>query len=321
MTSAPGGPRRGATHRERIILSMLDPRGRGLEIGAGYSPAFPKAGGYRVETVDHLATEELRRKYRELGQDPDRIEEVDYVWRGEPLHDLVPHRAAYDFVFASNVIEHIPDIIGFLNSCDRLLQDAGVVVLAVPDKRYCTDVFRPISSTGDVIQAHLDGRRRHPPGKVFDSTAYAARKNGAEGWTRAHPGRVAMVPEALRHARSEYQAALVTEEYRDAHGWVFVPSSFRLVLADLHALGLTPMKEVAFADRRGRHFEFYVSIGRSGRGCPLDRAALCRRVLREQRALVENLPTSLAACVGEGAAAAGRWLASLLRRGRAPRAG
>jgi SAM-dependent methyltransferase len=297
---------------------MLDPRGRGLEIGPSYNPMFPKRDGFRVETVDHATAEELARAYRALGQDPSRIEEVDYVWRGEPLHELVPHPGAYDFVFASHAIEHVPDLLGFLDSCDRLLNEGGRVVLAVPDKRWCFDALRPIASTGDLIQAHLERRRRHPPGKVFDHHAYYAQRRGRDSWRRRTFGPIALRREGLEEARRALERAMASEEYLDVHGWQFVPSSFRLVLEDAHALGLTPMREVAFVDPRGERNEFYVSLARWGRGCPLGRAALCRRILREQREAVDGPVNSLRALIAAKTSAAARWAAGLVAR-RGPR--
>jgi SAM-dependent methyltransferase len=301
--------------REKDILSMLEPSGRGLEIGAGYNPMFPKRKGFRVETVDHASAEELVRKFREMGIDASRVEEVDYVWRGEPLHELVPHHGAYDFIFASHVVEHMPDMVGFINSCDRLLNDRGIVLLAVPDKRYCFDALRPIASAGDVIQAHLEGRKRHPPGKVFDHTAYYAFRRGRNDWRRRTFGRIAPRSEAIEEARKELERAMAAGEYIDVHGWQFVPSSFRLILKDLHLIHLTPMKEVAFLDARGERNEFYISFARWGRGCPLDRTTLCRRILYEQRAGVDGLGNSLWALVTSRLAAAARSAGSLLGRG------
>jgi len=278
-------------HRDQVILSMLDPSGRGLEIGASHSPMFPKAGGFRVETVDHLPSEELRRKYRDMGVDTSRIEEVDHVWRGEPLDELVRARGAYDFIFASHVLEHLPDPLSFLNACDSLLCERGVLVVAVPDKRFCFDAFLPLASAGDLLQAHLERRKRHPPGTLFDHAAYRAERRGQDAWRQRTLGPIELAG-TTDEARREAERAASSAEYLDTHGWQFVPSSFRLALRDLHAAGLTPMREVAFSDPRGQRHEFFVSMARRGPGCPVDRATLCRRVLREQRAGVDDIWTS-----------------------------
>lgn len=283
--------------RDAHILSLLQPGGRGLEIGPGYNPFLPKAKGHRVESVDHAPAEALRRKYLALGQDVSRIEEVDYVWTGQPLDELVPHHGAYDFVLASHVVEHLPDPLGFLNACDRLLRPGGVLVLVAPDKRRCFDALRPIASTGDVVQAGLERRQRHPPGKVFDHTAYYAAENGAGTWYRRRRGATALAREDIDEARRAYQAAADSAGYVDVHGWVFVPSSLRLILADLHGLGLTAMREVAFIDRGLGRGEFYLSLSRSGAGCPVSRSELCRRIAREQAVRVVGLGSRLSAVV------------------------
>lgn len=106
--------------RENLIYSMLNVHGRGLEIGPGYNPMFPKSKGFKVETVDHKSAEGLRHKYQDLDVDISKIEHVDYVWQGEDLHKLVPNTGTYDFIFTSHVIEHMPDFIGFINSCTHL---------------------------------------------------------------------------------------------------------------------------------------------------------------------------------------------------------
>lgn len=271
---------------------MLNPKGRGLEIGPGYNPLFPKTQGYTVETVDHAPADELRRKYREMGQDPSLIEEVDHIWKGGPLDDLVRQPGAYDFIFASHVVEHIPDVLGFINACDRLLNDTGVLVLVVPDKRYCFDVFRPIASTGDIIQAHLDRRERHLPGKIFDHFAYLTVRNGAPTWDKWSNGPATFLLPSLEDARVKLEAS--NSDYVDAHGWQFVPSSFRLILNDLDAIGLTQMKEVAFHDSDGHACEFFISLSRSGRGCSLDRLSLCHRILYEQKVGHDSLGFTLA---------------------------
>lgn len=106
------------------------------------------------------------------------------------------------------------------------------------------------------------------------------------------------------------EQAAASADYVDVHGWQFVPSSFRLALLDLHAAGFTPMKEVAFHDLRGRRDEFFVALARWGAGCPVDRATLCKRILREQRAGLDDFWTTARGLLST-AVAAGRRLIGL----------
>jgi hypothetical protein len=57
--------------------------------------------------------------------------------------------------------------------------------------------------------------------------------------------------------------------YLDLHAWCFTPHSFRLILSDLFDLGLVPFRELAFFPTEG--CEFFVTLGREGKGPAMDR--------------------------------------------------
>lgn len=74
-------------------LHGIDRAGRGLEIGPSYDPLVTKASGARVETVDHATRDELVTKYSGFGlgvEQLDRIEDVDHIWHGGSLLQVVP---------------------------------------------------------------------------------------------------------------------------------------------------------------------------------------------------------------------------------------
>jgi SAM-dependent methyltransferase len=270
-----------ADARTALLRSMLPLHGQGLEIGPGYNPLLPKAEGFQVETADYTDAEGLRRKYAGNPHvDPARIEEVDHVLAGgHSLAEAIGRPGAFDYIVASHVIEHTPDMLGFLASCEALLAPRGTLLLAVPDKRHCFDVLQPLASTGAVLQAHLDRRQRPTPGAIFDEVAYNAVRDGAIGWA---PGdaRPLRFFASLEAARDAYRSALASDEYRDVHVWRFVPSSFRLILHDLAELGAIALREDRFHDSVGN--EFYVTLSRQGRGCPIARIDLARAALGEQ---------------------------------------
>ena len=125
----------------------------------------------RVETVDHATADQLRQKYKnDSSVDISKIEEVDYVSGGGSISKAIGKTDFYDYILASHVIEHLPDLIGFLKDCESLLKRDGVLVLAVPDKRYCFDILQPLTGTGDLLQAHLEGKIDIPPGEFSISS-------------------------------------------------------------------------------------------------------------------------------------------------------
>jgi SAM-dependent methyltransferase len=267
--------------RTAIMLSQIDLSGIGLEIGPSYNPLVPKSSGRRIETLDHAPAAELRERYRTAPNvDITRIEEVDYISDGRPLAEIINKRDYYDYIVASHVIEHTPDMLGFLKDCDALLKPDGVLVLAVPDKRRCFDVLQPLTSTGMVLQAHLERRTRHTPGQIFDFIAYNALREGASGWTFRADGPLTFAHD-LDFARYGFERALSSPTYVDAHAWRFTPSSFRLILNDLFEAGHLRLRERFF--REGDTLEFYASLSRRGLGSPFDRLTLAKMTVVEQQ--------------------------------------
>lgn len=103
-------------NRIEKVLSCLKMDGKGLEIGPSHNPIAPKKKGFDVQIIDHLDRDGLIKKYEShvnLGVNITNIEDVDYVWSGQPLSELVGLKYHYDWIIASHVIEHVPDLITF----------------------------------------------------------------------------------------------------------------------------------------------------------------------------------------------------------------
>src|SRR5262245_28319445 len=117
-------------NRKEKVLQHINPNGHGIEIGPSYSPIAPKKEGYKVHIIDHMNRDQLVTKYKDYNINIENIEEVDFVWQGESYAELTGRRKYYDWIIASHVIEHTPDLISFLNDCDAILNDQGVISLA-----------------------------------------------------------------------------------------------------------------------------------------------------------------------------------------------
>jgi hypothetical protein len=269
--------------RETFLLSLFDHTGVGLEISPGYNPILPKSKGYRIETVDHAPADQLRGKYKnDPTVDITKIEDVDYVSEGASIAEVIKKRNYYDYVLASHVIEHIPDIIAFLKATDALLKDNGLLVLAIPDKRYCFDVFQSLTGTGEVLQAHIEKRVRHSPGSVFDFIAYRAIRDNRGNWNSVSDGDLSL-EFSLEQAKEVFDVAQRSNEYHDIHGWRFTPSSFRLMINDLNEMSIISLRESQFHDTVG--CEFYITLSRKGTGCPTSRLSLAKAIVEEQKAI------------------------------------
>jgi len=242
-----------------------------LEIGPAHNAILPKRDGFRTKTVDYLDRDGLVEKYRSFKQyDPNDIEDVDYVIAvGEPMANAIDER--FDLVLASHVLEHSLSVIDFINDCTSLLVPGGVVSLIVPDHRYTFDRFRERSSIGRVIDAADDGRRKtHSVGTLAEFSLDAVKHRGATSWAAGHRGEYRLVhsPDEVRENIERARGP----EYIDVHNWVFSPNHLRLLLEDLHGLGLVSVREAAFQDTVGH--EFFLNLTVDGPGPGLSREAL-----------------------------------------------
>jgi len=271
-------------NRKRRVLAGIDRNGVGLEIGPSHDPIAPKRDGFNVHVIDHATREELLVKYEKHGLALDRIEEVDFVWHGESYLELTKHPHYYDWIIASHLIEHTPDLIGFLADCDSILKDNGVLSLVIPDKRLEFDRFRPITGLARVIDAHLAGNRIHSAGTAAEYFLNVASKSRQIAWTANTRGDYHFIHDA-QYARDMIREIREKGSYLDIHNWCFTPHSFRLIVNDLHLLGYTNLREVDFHETEG--FEFYVTLGRHGTGPGLSRLDLLRAVDAELAAVVD----------------------------------
>ncbi len=270
-------------HRRQKILHRLKRDGYGLEIGPSHRPIAPKKEGYKVHIIDHASQKDLVEKYTPHKVNIDNIEEVDFVWSGQPYDVLTGKRKFYDWIIAAHVIEHTPDLIGFLKECDSVLKDDGVLSLAVPDKRYCFDHFRPTTGLAKIIDNHVQNQSIHTPGEAAEFYLSVVSKGARIAWNKEIAGDYKLLhsPEL---AREKMNAILSGGEYIDLHSWCFTPSSFRLVIHDLYTLGFTSFKEVVFFPTTG--CEFFITLGREGRGLSRTRLDMLKMVELELREAV-----------------------------------
>lgn len=239
----------------------------GLEIGPSYMPTFPKRDGWNVLTLDTGSREEL---YRLFSQDADvdaagveAMEEVDLIDRGEGLIVAASHRAPFDYIVACHVIEHVPDLVAFLRDCAALLDDEGVLLLAVPTRELSFDFFRPLSTPGDVVLA-TQAADAFTARSIVDDMVIRAELDGAVAWL---PWQLEV---ALRDGRSPTAgrgSSALPESLADSvldesprpeswtgHRWVFEPPTFRFLMEFIAQAYSVPMRLRVMTDGMGSEF-------------------------------------------------------------------
>jgi hypothetical protein len=266
--------------REEKLLKLVDRSARGIEIGPSHSPIAPKSRGFRVTTVDTLSKDGLLEKYRDHGVKLENIEDVDFIWRGERYPALIGERKAFGWILASHVIEHTPDVISFLRDCEELLSEDGVLSLAVPDKRYCFDHFRPASGLARVLDCHYSRATVHTPGSIVEFMLNAVSKGGQIAWSAAQAGDFKFLCD-LPSVRAHLEQSLNAPVNLDVHAWCFTPASFQLLIHDLNLLGLITLQPVQYFPTEGH--EFFIALRKVTNAPQANRLALLQDALSDER--------------------------------------
>ena len=247
----------------------------GIEVGPFYNPIAPKSQGWNtivVDFTDQSALIETAQNHtvaaiREMVAN---IEMVDVVWRDVPLDEacLKLRPEGFDYLIASHVIEHIPDMISFLQQVSALARPGFILSLAVPDSRLTFDFFRPLSTVGQALDAYRAKPIVHTPQTLFEAHAYMIHRNGAGAWLRNAEGQLKLVV-PLQEAYRKYIDYLSSwrsgrSVYIDAHCWIFTPSSFELMILELNELECIDFVVTHIALSVGSEFFAQLRKGRHG---------------------------------------------------------
>ena len=106
----------------------------GLEIAPLAWPTCARRGAHPL--IDHFDTATLRARYRDDPAVPGAdIVEVDALWGARTLAECLDGDTV-DYVIASHVGEHVPDLVTWLGECDAVLAPGGELRLVLPDRRF-----------------------------------------------------------------------------------------------------------------------------------------------------------------------------------------
>jgi SAM-dependent methyltransferase len=249
------------TEKRAKALAAIDPRaGHGIEIGALNDPLVtPQMGS--IVYVDHKLTPDLRAKYAE---DPavevEDIVDVDFQLGEASLAETIGTHRQFDYVVASHVIEHIPDVVTWLQEIAAVLKPGGILSLVIPDKRFTFDYLRPPSTASEMIEAHLLHPRSPTFRQVFDYLGSAVKVDVVEAWVAK------LRPDHLEHIHTEdiawENAQRASVEYIDVHCWVFTPQSFFDAVRMLIRRDLFDYRVTSFFPTARNDLQFFVALER-----------------------------------------------------------
>lgn len=295
----------GMTPRNSRLWNLHDfSRGRGLEIGP-LAAAIASKDQADVYYSDVFPRDQLVEHYRTHGVDTDLIPEIDFpLWDGERMQTLgesAKAGAPFDWVSASHVIEHVPDVIGWLRQIADLTAEDGALVLVVPDRRYCFDSHRPPTTVGQMLQAHDAGDTIPSVRAVYDFFRATVEMHARDYWAGDFPSyekRIHSLELTLSRVAEAREG-----KYVDAHVWTWTPASFVETIDELRLLGLCSWKVESLEPTPVDELEFLAVLRRVPEGAPEEVAPGSARLtpdwvqrdeLMELRAQIADLRVSLA---------------------------
>jgi len=250
----------------------------GVEIGPRESPLITRAHG-RILYADYADTATIRATLPHPSIDPARVVDIDIVTGGGRLSAAMTEQV--DYIVASHVAEHVPDLLGWLADLHRVIKPSGTLGLAIPDRRFTFDRYRTESTIAEAVEAFVLGYERPSVRQIFDSAWQAVPMEVAEGW-RGGPDDAA----SLRHRVAKLRPALslvrevqASGRYNDAHCWVFTPASFLEFFDRAAQLGLLPYELEQFHPTEEGGYEFYAVLRRAEG----DHAAVTAESIRRAR--------------------------------------
>lgn len=239
------------------IRRATPPDAHVLEIGPGASPTFRRKDFPNLKVSDYCGTEELHRSLERhaggtISHRP--FDDVDYVCADGRLADVVPEGQKFDLIFSSHNIEHQPNLLTHFVHVERLLNPSGVVVFLVPHHRHTFDIFRRLTSTGDVLLGHFA-----PPGLMSAKVGFEARTHSAllpSGATREYGPGAPVFLGSLKAGFDRFMSEVKGEslEFEDCHHHVFSTESLQLLLLELYLLRLTSLLPCASSSAVGNTF-------------------------------------------------------------------
>lgn len=275
--------------KKHILKKIQVDRALGLELGPLHDPIITKEEG-RVFYVDHMSTEDLRKKYAGHPFDLDRIVGTDFVLSGNKTLKEAVKNNKYDYVVASHVIEHIPNMIAWLNDVSSVLKPGGILSLAIPDMRFTFDIGRGLSRVSEVIGSYLDGVSKSTSSMIYDSISEAKEITPQSAW--AGDVRKVLNGPTLEQIEKAWEMTLLNQkpdEYVDAHCYTFTPASFLDIIKRLMLHGLIDFEIAYFKETGHDELEFFVSL-RKIKGKKNIKAQLSTvPKIRRQRSFVDML--------------------------------
>lgn len=243
--------------RVRQITGALNLAGAGLEYGPLDKPLL-KRPDFNIRYLDYAPRTELCERYKsDPNVDVSRIPEIDFVSEGKLVSQVVQNER-FEYIVASHVAEHVPDLIGWIESNLAVLSPGGRLAVAFPDRRYCFDIHR--SLTSDAVAAYLERRTKPTFQQICDHFFNAAIVTPVDAWNGTVTASNAKTIRDKAAALAMVKGFLAKNIYVDSHCWKFSDVELLEFLKEIRNLFKLNYEIVSFFPTQRNTLEFYFTI-------------------------------------------------------------
>ncbi|MGC3937874.1 adenine phosphoribosyltransferase [Roseobacter sp. EG26] len=253
------------------LRKYIDKSQAGIEVAPYCTPIAPRSDGYRTIVMDVFDTDTIReRAAKDVTIEKEKIaliEDVDVIGDASDivaLSEAVRAEHPINYIVSSHNFEHLPNPIKFLAGCAEILQDGGVLSMAIPDYRTCFDHFRYPTNLAEWLDAYHRPTDMPSPARIFE--AFSVYAEYAEGDTRhlafnfdqAEPRKFRSQVD-LKSLYQTYVSRLDGSfDYVDSHFSAMFDKTFELMICDLIWLEILDFEILEISPTRGH--EFFVHL-------------------------------------------------------------
>jgi len=225
-----------------------------LEIGAFNYPTFSEDSIHDIKNLDWFSKEELQVMYPHR---KDNIVNIDYICKSINFNESVDQ--TFDMIIANHVIEHIPNMILWLQNIEKVLVKGGVLFLTIPNKENTFDYLRQNTKVSDLLDRFYRNVNQPEIKDVFDQK-YNYRPLKTEDFFN-----VQLVEEKLKFRRyknakgawGKCKAMVENKGYIDVHCNVFTYEAFGKTIHELQSSGFSNLEIIGQQKNKINSNEFY----------------------------------------------------------------
>lgn len=253
--------------REMFVQRRIKDKGsRILEIGPLNRPIAKKNEFMNTHYCDIRSTEQVKALYagNEYLQktgiqiDVNTIVDIDFVLK-DSYKDTFGHYDKFDYIIASHVLEHVEDLIGFLQDVATVLSEAGELLIVYPDKRYCFDHFRESASFRDAFDVFKRGKEQNAR-MALDFFLNVVHENNAMRYWEEDRIEELLPWGDIDGVEMNYKEILKHEKIDDVHYWPFTDRGFLKFLYDCHRFHLLNFCCVDFQRTLENEQQFMIAL-------------------------------------------------------------